>query len=344
LPAAIAVRHPATPRERPPLVERPFPGIRGKTGPGRARHPPAGAWPRAGDARPVGPGGRRGRARRRHGPTPAGARQRYRPRPPEASAGVPGTAGPSRLSPGPAVVARAGCGGKADRCRDGLRGRRPNAASAGRSCGAPPRSPPGATAAGRDAPRRPDALRPDPAAPGSPDLLPPRPGRDRPGSAAGRHVRSRSRRRSAPRGSSARLRRPGGDHRQMQSWPGAAVERRQRNISRCPAPLSDSPFQGCIEAAMTTRVLLALSRAVPVPELRRRHPNAAVPMDNLPAHKPKAIKIKPGCSKLKSVSRAVEAAHLQRARSRPCACLRQHHSRRCTRLVQPVRVPVSKLM
>ena len=44
-----------------------------------------------------------------------------------------------------------------------------------------------------------------------------------------------------------------------------------------------------IEAATTTRVFLAFLRAVLIPELRRRHPNATVLMDNLPAHKPKAV-------------------------------------------------------
>ena len=44
-----------------------------------------------------------------------------------------------------------------------------------------------------------------------------------------------------------------------------------------------------IEAATTTRVFLAFLRAVLVPELLRRHPNATVLMDNLPAHKPKAV-------------------------------------------------------
>jgi transposase len=44
-----------------------------------------------------------------------------------------------------------------------------------------------------------------------------------------------------------------------------------------------------IPAAPTTRIFLAFLRAVLVPELRRRHPNATVLMDNLSAHKPKAI-------------------------------------------------------
>jgi len=44
-----------------------------------------------------------------------------------------------------------------------------------------------------------------------------------------------------------------------------------------------------IEAATTTQVFLAFLRAVLIPELRRRHPNATVLMDNLPAHKPKAV-------------------------------------------------------
>lgn len=84
-----------------------------------------------------------------------------------------------------------------------------------------------------------------------------------------------------------------------------------------------------IAAATTTRVFLAFLRAVLVPELRRRHPNATVLMDNLPAHKPKAVEtalteaglkllylpryspdlspIEPGWSKLKSALRAAEA-------------------------------------
>ena len=44
-----------------------------------------------------------------------------------------------------------------------------------------------------------------------------------------------------------------------------------------------------IPAATTTRIFLAFLRAVLVPELRRRHPNATVLMDNLSAHKPKAV-------------------------------------------------------
>jgi transposase len=82
-----------------------------------------------------------------------------------------------------------------------------------------------------------------------------------------------------------------------------------------------------IPAATTTRIFLAFLRAVLVPELRRRHPNATVLMDNLSAHKPKAIAttlaeagllylpryspdlspIEPGWSKLKSALRAAEA-------------------------------------
>jgi hypothetical protein len=42
-------------------------------------------------------------------------------------------------------------------------------------------------------------------------------------------------------------------------------------------------------AAATTQVFLAFLRAVLIPELRRRHPGATVLMDNLSAHKPKAI-------------------------------------------------------
>src|SRR3954453_2193865 len=84
-----------------------------------------------------------------------------------------------------------------------------------------------------------------------------------------------------------------------------------------------------IEAATTTRVFLAFLRAVLVPELRRRHPNATVLMDNLPAHKSKAVEtvlaeaglkllylpryspdlspIEPGWSKTKNVLRTAEA-------------------------------------
>ena len=84
-----------------------------------------------------------------------------------------------------------------------------------------------------------------------------------------------------------------------------------------------------IAAATTTRVFLAFLRAVLVPELRRRHPNATVLMDNLPAHRSKAVEtvlseagfkllylpryspdlspIEPGWSKTKSALRATEA-------------------------------------
>ena len=84
-----------------------------------------------------------------------------------------------------------------------------------------------------------------------------------------------------------------------------------------------------IAAATTTQVFLAFLRSVPVPELRRRHPGATVLMDNLSAHKPKAVEkalteagfkllylpryspdlspIEPGWSKLKTVLRAAEA-------------------------------------
>src|SRR6185312_11972878 len=84
-----------------------------------------------------------------------------------------------------------------------------------------------------------------------------------------------------------------------------------------------------ISAATTTRVFLAFLQAVLIPELRRRHPKATVLMDNLSAHKPKAIEsaltsagftllylpryspdlspIEPGWSKLKSALRAAEA-------------------------------------
>jgi transposase len=84
-----------------------------------------------------------------------------------------------------------------------------------------------------------------------------------------------------------------------------------------------------IAAATTTRVFLAFPRGVLVPELRRRHPNATVLMDNLSAHKPKAVEtvlteaglklrylpryapdlspIKPGWSKAKNALRAAAA-------------------------------------
>ena len=84
-----------------------------------------------------------------------------------------------------------------------------------------------------------------------------------------------------------------------------------------------------IQAATTTRVFLAFLQAVLIPELRRRHPGATVLMDNLSAHKPKAVEsaltkagfkllylpryspdlspIEPGWSKLKSVLRTAEA-------------------------------------
>ena len=44
-----------------------------------------------------------------------------------------------------------------------------------------------------------------------------------------------------------------------------------------------------IEAATTMQVFLAFLRAVPVPELRRRPPKAAVLRDSLPAHKARAV-------------------------------------------------------
>ena len=84
-----------------------------------------------------------------------------------------------------------------------------------------------------------------------------------------------------------------------------------------------------IAAATTTRVFVAFLRAVLLPELRRRHPNATVLMDNLSAHKPKVVEtvlteagfkllylpryspdlspIEPSWSKTKSALRAVEA-------------------------------------
>jgi transposase len=84
-----------------------------------------------------------------------------------------------------------------------------------------------------------------------------------------------------------------------------------------------------IEAATTTRVFLAFLQSVLIPELRRRHPGATVLMDNLSAHKPKAVEdaltkagvklpylprcspdlspIEPGWSKLKQVLRTAEA-------------------------------------
>jgi transposase len=84
-----------------------------------------------------------------------------------------------------------------------------------------------------------------------------------------------------------------------------------------------------IEAATSARVFLAFVRAVPVPELRRRHPNATVLLDNLAAHKASAVEaalaeaglkllylpryapdlspIEPGWSKAKTALRAAEA-------------------------------------
>jgi transposase len=83
-----------------------------------------------------------------------------------------------------------------------------------------------------------------------------------------------------------------------------------------------------IETATTTQVFLAFLWAVLVPELRRRHPNATVLMDNLAAHKVRAVEttlaqaglkllylpryspdlspIEPGWSKAKSALRAAE--------------------------------------
>ena len=83
-----------------------------------------------------------------------------------------------------------------------------------------------------------------------------------------------------------------------------------------------------IAAATTTQVFLAFLRAVLVPELRRRHPNPTVLMDNLSVHKPKAVErvlteagfkllylpryspdlspIEPGWSKTKVALRAAE--------------------------------------
>ena len=84
-----------------------------------------------------------------------------------------------------------------------------------------------------------------------------------------------------------------------------------------------------IAAATTTRIFVAFLQAVLIPELRRRHPGATVLMDNLSAHKPKAVEtaltsagfkllylpryspdfspIEPGWSKLKSALRTAEA-------------------------------------
>ena len=84
-----------------------------------------------------------------------------------------------------------------------------------------------------------------------------------------------------------------------------------------------------IQAATTTRVLMAFLQSVLIPELRRCHPGATVLMDNLSAHKPKQVEtaltkagfklfylpryspdlspIEPGWSKLKSALRAAEA-------------------------------------
>src|ERR687885_2380534 len=84
-----------------------------------------------------------------------------------------------------------------------------------------------------------------------------------------------------------------------------------------------------IAAATTTRVFVAFLQTVLIPELRRRHPNATVLMDNLSAHKPREVEtaltgagfkllylpryspdlspIQPGWSKLKNVLRTTEA-------------------------------------
>ena len=84
-----------------------------------------------------------------------------------------------------------------------------------------------------------------------------------------------------------------------------------------------------IAAATTTQVFLAFLQAVLIPELRRRRPGATVLMDNLSAHKPKAIEtvltgagfkllylpryspdlspIEPGWSKLKNALRTTKA-------------------------------------
>ena len=84
-----------------------------------------------------------------------------------------------------------------------------------------------------------------------------------------------------------------------------------------------------IPAATTTRVFVAFLQEVLIPELRRRHPGATVLMDNLSAHKPKAVEtaltkagfkllylpryspdlspIEPGWSKLKNALRTTKA-------------------------------------
>ena len=88
-----------------------------------------------------------------------------------------------------------------------------------------------------------------------------------------------------------------------------------------------------IAAATTTQVFLAFLHAVLVPELRRRHPNATVLVDNLPAHKPRAVAaalaeaglkllylpryspdlspIEPGWSKTKNALRTAEVRTLE---------------------------------
>src|SRR4051812_467654 len=109
-----------------------------------------------------------------------------------------------------------------------------------------------------------------------------------------------------------------------------------------------------IPAATTTRIFLAFLQAVLVPELRRRHPNATVLMDNLSAHKPKAVETvlrgraqAPLSAALFARSlayrtRLVQAqeclagrrgTHPRGARSRPRARPRQHQPRQRTRLV-----------
>ena len=98
---------------------------------------------------------------------------------------------------------------------------------------------------------------------------------------------------------------------------------------RTAGPGRSAPRAAARPAATTTQVFLAFPQAVPIPELCRRHPGATVPMDNLSAHKPKAVEsaltkagfkllclpryspdlspIEPGWSKIKSALRAAEA-------------------------------------
>ena len=92
----------------------------------------------------------------------------------------------------------------------------------------------------------------------------------------------------APRGERAHGSAPGG-------WPRAAGPGRLARVERAGDALRRRHDRGhehpggSIQAATTTRMFLAFLQAVLIPELRRCHPGATVLMDNLSAHKPKAI-------------------------------------------------------